>query len=202
MQANVNFALELKRPTAKKIFESITKENPKAKFTLKGKQAWQEGDGRIILFSDRVLIAQIHVEGKKTFLDYSNGSFLQKEAPQLELFDAAAVANVPDILANVGEIEGGAKEFFSKIKVAALFLKNQNNNNTDVLLSLEFKSAKDADQMAPFLDQMIENFKNQNPAAQFLLNKITRNKQGKTLFFRIQLNNNEILKIKQTIKAE
>ncbi|MBE6405019.1 MAG: hypothetical protein E7040_03260 [Lentisphaerae bacterium] len=202
MQANVNIVLELKRPTAKKIFESIIKENPKAKFTLKGKPAWQDEDFRVILFSDRVLIAQIHAEGNKPYLTPGNQILTQKEFAQLENFDAAVIVNIEDVLKNIGEIKPEDKdviELFSKIKTAAFLCKVENKETVSMILAGECKSAKDAELLESFVKSLINEAVKDIPNLKPLLERIQQNRNGKNLIYSIKINKNDVFLFEKLI---
>ena len=108
MDINLDLAVELKRPVAKKFFNFLSKEMKDAKkVTLYGRPALQDpnGEGQIILFSDYVIAAQFKTSKNGSYSALKTGKNILAENPQLFKHHAFVLFN------NSGEFKKMMAEF-------------------------------------------------------------------------------------------
>ena len=203
---NIDIVYAFKNAVAKKLFDSIKKGDAEmTATTVSGKPALKDENGRIILQSPKLLIAQIHAEGTKPFSTLTNkgNNPLKQIKSQMQKFDVFMFANVENLLNKfqsfIPAADKDTMDIPVKAKVAYLFVKFLPNDKLYLNLSIECKSADDAESFAAFVKVFIDRMsKDQNLKP--LLGKIQSKAIGTRVTISVTLDNNEFVKIQQLAK--
>ena len=203
VMCNADLVFAFKNAVAKKLFDSIKKNDKEmTAASVNGKPAIADKDGRIILQAPDLLIAQVHAEGTKPFSVLTNKGKnpLKQVYSQIQKFDVVIFVNVENLLTKLQSfIPADDKEVMdvvAKVKVAYIFAKILSDDKYYLNLSVECKSANDAESFAAFVRVLIDTMaKDENLKP--LLSKIKTKSAGARVSFEIFLDNKDFEMFKQ-----
>ena len=207
VQVNIDAVIELKKAIAKRLFNlaKASEKESKSSF-IAGRPAFSSKDGRMILQTSNVLIAQFQAEGKKPLnvLTKSGNNPLKKVAKQIQQFDIVLYADVEQLMkkmqAAIPADDKDVAEIASKISKAFLFSKFMQGEKTYLNLSVFCKTAKDAETIAAYAKVFIDTAARENNELKTVLNKIKNKIEGTRVSYEITLDKNDINMFMQLAK--
>lgn len=191
LAANLTVVCEFNQPIAAQFFQKATQNETSGKLgRINGKRAWENKDFRFIQQSNKVLILQGHMEGKKPY-PRLGGNNPFKAQPQMLQQQAVLFANMKDIFPIIKDMAGQDMapviEQFEKVMVVMVVANIQQNSDLAINAALICKNKQEAAQLTQFIKSLLNQVIQKNPDMRPILSKFTPIHTNQIVSFKLSI---------------